>query len=288
MKNFLDEDNKFPDYENSKITILPIPFEFSTSYVKGTKYGPEKIIEASEQLESYDYEFDFEPTDFGISVFNEVNCNSNNPNIVFPEIEKSIEKIFKDNKFPIILGGEHSISFPIIKKIMELKKDFGIIHFDAHSDLRFEYENTKQSHACVMRRIREINTNTLSLGIRSLCKDDSLYIKENKVNLFYTEESFFENQKIKDCLNKLPKDIYITLDVDAFDPSIIPATGTPEPNGMDWKNITNYLKFIFKTKNVLGIDIVELCPRKNEINSDFIIAKLVYKICAYKIKYGLN
>jgi agmatinase len=280
--NFTEVTGKITDYKNSEIVVLPVPFEFSTSYIKGTGNAPQKIIEASQQLELYDYDFDYCPVNKGIHTSPSIKC-SGTVNQVFTEIETKISNILDDNKFPIIIGGEHSISFPVYKSIKKKINDIGIIHFDAHSDLRYEYEGTKFSHASVMRRIREIENNTLSIGIRSVSEQEIQYIKEQNIKIYFTEESQNNPEKIKkSILNSMPEKIYITLDFDVFDPSVIPAVGTPQPNGLNWQQITDYLYFIFKNKNVVGIDFVELCPRKNDINSDFICSKLIYKTCAMK------
>ena len=259
MKTFMN----LPKFEEAKVAILPVPFESTTSYKKGTKNAPDAIIKASNELYLYDTELDLEPYSIGITTL--------------PSIKglKELEQL-KTDKFVIALGGEHTITYPLVKKLPQ--NELSILQIDAHADLKDEFDGSKLSHACVMRRISEFNKNITQVGVRALDKEEADYIKEHKINTFYAHEEY----NIKKILKTLKKNVYITIDLDGFDPSVIPDVGTPEPAGLHFKQVTELLKEVFKNKNVVGVDVVELCPTKNSELSNYSTAKLVYKLIGYK------
>ena len=257
MKTFLN----LPKFEEAQIAILPVPFESTTSYKKGTKNAPKEIIKASNELYLYDPELNIEPYKIGITTLKEI------------KTLKQLENL-KTNKFVIALGGEHTITYPLVKKLPQ--KDLSILQIDAHADLKDEFDGNKLSHACVARRISEFNKNITQVGVRALDKDEHNYIKKHKINTFYAHNKL----NIKKIIKTLKKNVYITIDLDAFDPTVIPDVGTPEPAGLQFKQVTDLLKEVFKHRNVLGADVVELCP-KEELSS-YTAAKLVYKLIGYK------
>ncbi len=266
--------------------IVPVPFEKTTSYKRGTEKGPQKILEASTFMELFDEEFKFEPYREGVFTYIPMSFDGLN-------IEEGIEKIYSrsleiiDGKtFPIFLGGEHSITFPIVKAFSEkFANDFTVIQFDAHSDLRYSYEDTIYSHASVMRRVVDI-TNCIQCGIRSLCVEEYESLDNLNTDVFFIKD-FFEDKKgyLNRILNEIGDNVYITIDVDVLDPSCMPATGTPEPGGVSYLDLLNLLENIFKERNVIGCDIVEFMPIENLHYCEFTISKLIYKIMAYKIRY---
>ena len=247
------------DLEKAKIVIVPIPHEQTTSYIKGTSKAPEKILQASKELENYNLETNSEPYLKGI----------------YTEKPIKIEE-FKNypNKLIISIGGEHSITPNIIKKLNQ--ENLSILHIDAHADLKDIFENNKNSHACAMRRTYEINKNITQVGIRSLDKQELNFIKENKIKTFFNK-----NIDIDQIIDSLSEKVYISLDLDAFDPSIIPSVGNPEPDGLNFEQINNLLKQVFKKKKVIGIDFVELSPKENDLISPYIVAKLIYNCIGY-------
>jgi agmatinase len=259
MKTFLN----LPKFEEAQIAILPVPFESTTSYKKGTKNGPKEIIEASNELYLYDPELKIEPYKIGITTLKEI------------KKLKELENL-KSDKFIIALGGEHTITYPLVKKFPQ--KDLSILQIDAHADLKDEFDGSKLSHACVMKRISEFNKNITQVGIRALDKDESDYIQRHKINTFFAHEKF----DVKKILKTLKKNVYVTIDLDGFDPTVIPDVGTPEPAGLQFKQVTDLLKEVFKYRNVVGADVVELCPSKNSELSAYSSAKLVYKLIGFK------
>jgi len=255
-----------PNFEEAKVAILPVSYEKTTSYKKGTKKAPKEIIKASKELEQYDEELEKEPYEVGITTLKEINSLNDLENL-------------KTDKFLIAIGGEHTISLPLIKK--HNQENLSILQIDAHADLKDSFENNKMSHACVMRRVFEINKNITQVGVRSLEKKEYDFIKENNIKTFFMKDLIYNSNYINEIINSLKENVYLTIDLDSLDPSIIPDVGTPEPGGLRYYQLLSLLKELFRRKNVVGIDIVELKPNK-ETNSDYIVAKLIYKMIGYK------
>lgn len=284
-KNFLMISSKYSSYEKSKIVILSAPLEKTVSYGKGTSYGPKEIIKASHYVEFYDEELDRELCfEKGICTLEELDFDKLSHKKSIELIELTVDKILKDNKFVVTLGGEHSISYAPIAAYTKKHKNISILQIDAHSDLRDEYEGSKLSHASVMKRVFEINPNIVQVGIRAQCIEESKFIKENNINTFYARDiktGIHGQNWIEKVVSKLSDNVYITFDIDGLDPSVVPATGTPEPGGLLWDETLDLLKHVGKTKNILGFDVVELSYDKNNKISSFNAAKLTYKLLNY-------
>ena len=277
--NFLGIDKNFSEYENSKSVILPIPFDKTASWGKGAAEGPQAIIDASQYLELYDIESNSEPYKNGIFTADPILADSSKS-----MIDKGYEKtlsFLKDDKFVITLGGDHSISIGPIFAHEEFLKDISILHFDAHTDMRDIYEDNKFSHACAMARVKEKVKNIVSVGIRSMDKSEMPNLK--KENLFLASDICCSSDNwIEKIINRLGEKVYISFDLDAFDPSIMPSTGTPEPGGLGWYQVINLIEAVCKKCNLIGMDIVELAPIENNKAPNFLVAKLIYKILSYK------
>ncbi|HLC47410.1 MAG TPA: agmatinase [Candidatus Nanoarchaeia archaeon] len=278
------EDDTGMSYEQKKVVVLPVPYEGTVSYGKGTSEGPRAILIASSQLEAYDDELDCEPYKAGIWTEKEV------------PIEESAEKMVKSvykaatphitaGKFLLTLGGEHSIPSGIVRAYKEKYSDLSVLHLDAHGDMRDEYDDTKYSHAAVMRRIREFCP-AVQVGIRSVSKEEMVEIREKKIEktFFWARDIVGKEDWFDAAINQLGKNVYITLDIDVFDPSIVPSTGTPEPGGLQWWQVLHFLRGVFEKRNVVGADIVELSPVPGLHASDFLAAKLAYKMIGYKFR----
>ncbi len=278
MKHFLEIDPIERRFSSSKVVVLPVPYEGTTSYGKGTKKGPSAILKASQIVEDYDIELGFEPYKKigGIHTALPVKVSRDPHEAVYA----SVKNILSAKKFPFMLGGEHSISYGAVKAAKEFYSDLSVLQFDAHADLRDSYHGNKHSHACIMRRIRSICP-AVQVGIRSQDKEETDYIKEYNLqkNIFYAHE--YSDGNIPAIVKGLTDNVYITVDVDGFDPSVIPATGTPEPGGLSWCQILNILREVFAKKNVVGADVVELSPKKELYFADYTVAKLVYKMIGY-------
>lgn len=285
-KNFLAIDKKYSTYENSKIVILQAPYEKTTSYGKGTAKGPAAILKASHYVEFFDEETGKEVCfDAGIAALPPMKFAKLSGKKSLDLIYKNVNEHIKNGKFVITLGGEHSISTAPIKAHFDNYDDLSILHFDAHSDLRDEYEGSKYSHASFAARVAEFTTNITQVGIRAQCKEEYDFIKTKGINTFYAyrmRNDGFNYILIDRIVKTLKKNVYITFDVDYFDPSIMPATGTPEPNGFYWDETMRLLKKVCEERNLVGFDVVELAPQKSYTFPDFMTAKLIYKILNYR------
>lgn len=285
--NFLAIEEEFSNYKDSGIVILPAPYEETTSYGKGTAKGPKAILNASHYVEFFDEELDrelcFEKGN-GICSLTPLNFKKKKGWKALDTIYKRVKELIEDDKFVVTLGGEHSISTAPIKAHFDSFDDLTILHFDAHSDLRDEYEGSKFSHASFAARVAEFTTDITQVGIRAQCKAEYDFIKEKDINTFFAYEIKNGDHGIywqKKVVDTLKKNVYITFDVDYFDPSIMPSTGTPEPNGLLWDETMKLLKMVGARRNVVGFDVVELSPRKDFPYPDFLTAKLVYKMLNY-------
>ena len=281
-KGFLGIDNIFNI--NEKAIVIPFGLEKTVSYGGGTKYGPKEIIKASHQVELYDEEFNCEPfRKIGIKTIKPFKI-SKNIKIALDQISKLNEKILSKNLFPLTLGGEHSITPGCIRPFAKKYKNICILHFDAHADLRNSYNNEKYSHASAIRRcLDNKNISLISFGIRNISKEEIPYLKKNskRIDIFWAKDKKkWDLKRFKNLIRK--KNVYLTFDVDGFDSSLMPATGTPEPGGLFWDETLEIIKIAAKNSNLVGADINELAPIKGFNSYNFLVAKLAYKILSYK------
>lgn len=280
VNNFGDIEKEFSDFEKSKVVILPVPYEATTTYGKGTKEGPKAIIDASRNMELYDEEIDSEPYKIGIHNLKEFREGFGNPQKMIKALADKAQGLFSLEKLVIALGGEHTITLGMVEGLRKRRKDFSILILDAHADLRNSYEGTKYSHACVTRRLID-NYQIIQVGIRSLCRKEADFIKKRNLKLFYAKDIIGKKDWMKEAISRLPDKIYLSIDLDFLDPSIMPAVGTPEPGGLGWYETLKFLRLLTKEKEILGVDVVELCPTPLDISSSFTAAKLIYKLIAY-------
>ncbi len=279
---FLGIDNKFNF--SPKVIVVPFGLEKTVSYGGGTKNGPKEIIKASHQVELYDEELECEP-------YKKIGIKTLKPFKIDKNIKKALStisninrEILNKNLFPLILGGEHSITPGCIMPFTKKFKNLCILHFDAHADLRESYNGEKFSHASAIKRCLDYNNvSVISFGIRNISQHEISYLKKNKnrIKIFWAKDKKRWNLiEFKKLIKN--KNVYLTFDVDGFDSSIMPATGTPEPGGLYWDETLNILKTAFKNSNVVGADINELSPIKGFNSYNFLVAKLAYKILSYK------
>ena len=276
--NYGGLEKKYSSYNNANIVILPIPFDKTSTWGKGADKGPMAIIEASKNMELYDIETSSEVYQKGIFTAKPIKEN-NSVNMV-EQAYKITKKFLNDKKFVVTLGGEHSVSYGPIKAFAKKYEDLSILHLDAHSDRRESYEGTKFSHACIMARAEEIVDNVVSVGIRSLDVTELPVLKKDKI--FFAEQIIHSADWMEKVIKQLSGQVYITIDLDVFDPTHLPSTGTPEPGGLDWYTVLKLLRLVIENKEVVGCDVVELAPNKQEKSSDFLATKLIYKILSYK------
>ncbi len=278
-KNYAGIPDKYARIDEAKVVLIPVPYDGTSTWQKGADKGPEAFLEASENMEVYDIETKSEVYKKGVYLAPAVTENSS-PEKMVEAVYKTTKNYISQEKFVTLFGGEHSISIGSIRAFNESFEDLTVVQLDAHADLRPEYEGSKCNHACAMYEASK-KTNLIQVGIRSMDISETEHMDENQV---YFGHDLYEDW-MDDAIGQMTPNVFITIDLDAFDPSILPSTGTPEPGGLFWYETLEFLKLMFKKKNVVGFDIVELCPNKDEKSSDFLAAKLYYKMLSYKFKY---
>lgn len=284
MKQFGDLPKEFSAFESSKIVLVPVPYDGTSSWIKGADKGPKAIIEASHNLEMYDIDTDSEVHKLGIHTTEPITENSS-PDAVVNEVYTKVKALFKKKKFPVIVGGEHSVSIGAFKAASEQFTDLTILQFDAHVDMRDEHNGSRFNHQCVMARATEMAP-IVQVGIRSMSAAEREDIKPECV--FYAMQIYDQSTWMYELLNKLTRNVYITIDLDVLNPSIMASTGTPEPGGMNWFDIINILKKISEQVNIVGFDITELVPNKDNKAPDYLAAKLIYTLLTYKFITGIK
>lgn len=277
-KNYAGIADEFAQLEKSKIILIPVPYDGTSTWGKGADKGPEAFLEASENMELYDIETDSEVYKQGIHLTDPITENSS-PEAMVNEVHAITKDFIKRNKFVTLFGGEHSMSIGSIRAFNECFDDLTVLQIDAHADLRESYEGTKYNHACAVYEANQ-TTNLVQVGIRSMDAIEKTLMDEEKT--FFAHDMVNDEYWMDKVIETMTDNVFITLDLDAFDPSIMPSTGTPEPGGLFWYETLEFLKQVFEDKNVVGFDIVELCPNKNDKSSDFLAAKLYYKMLSYK------
>jgi len=264
------------DYEQASTVILPIPFDKTSTWQKGADKGPAAIIEASAYLELYDIETDSEV--FKRGIFTAEPIHSESSSALIKKTDSTVSKYLKDKKLVVSLGGEHSVSIGVIKAYAKLYKDLSVLHLDAHADSRDSYEDSPYNHACVIARVREFIGNIVSIGIRSMDVSERPGI--DKKRMFFAHDIHDSYKWIDKAVSLLTDHVYVTIDLDIFDPGIMPSTGTPEPGGLSWYQVMKLLYSLSKSKQIVGFDVVELCPSDAKA-PDFLAAKLIYTLLSY-------
>lgn len=283
---FLGLDTESDEYESARTVILPVPFERTTSYGKGTIAGPEAILRASQFVELYDEELDAEPGEAGIHTLAPFVPEAFDMAEALAEIEEVARRHLEAGKFLVTLGGEHSLTQAAVRAARDVYGEIGVVQFDAHADLRDEYEGTPYSHASVMRRLADEGLPAFALGLRSLSRQEAELIRRQDRPVIWGYELETAEERFDSGLDRLPDRLYLTFDLDFFDPSLLPATGTPEPGGGFWTPTLRLLRRLFERKTVLAMDVVELAPIGGQPASDFIAAKLVYKCLGYRERHA--
>lgn len=277
------------DYDCARAVILPIPYEATTTYRRGCENGPAAILDASQQVEVYDEELEREMWEVGIWTHGAIADTRHGHQVPAEEMlkvtQETVYKLVNDGKFVISLGGEHSITTGVVEGYRQAYpgEAFTVVQVDAHGDLRYEYEGSIHNHACIMRRVVDMGLPTLQIGIRSLCKEEADLIKEKQLAVIRAREIATQPDWMERALASIqtPK-VFITIDLDGIDPTLIPGVGTPEPGGLNWYALLTFLQQIFERHQVLGCDVMELAPITDSVVSEFTAAKLVYKLIGYQ------
>jgi agmatinase len=285
---FLGLDESASDLERAGAVILPVPYEATTSFGGGTAGGPAAIVEASRYLELYDQELDAEPFEVGIATLPSLSLTGAGPQAALVELREAYDVLLEaaPGKFVVVLGGEHSISSaPILSWADRLDREgrrLTVLQFDAHTDLRPEYEGSPYSHAAVMHRVHD-RVELVAVGIRALTVDEMRLVRRSdNIHVFLADDIHAGDAWMDDVIARLGDDVYISFDIDAFDPALVPSTGTPEPGGLQWYQVLKLLRRVFAERTVHAVDVVELAPLPGLAAPDVLAAKLVYKMIGYR------
>lgn len=273
------------DVETARAVILPAGYEATTSYGAGTREGPEAILRASRQLELYDDELDWEPCEAGIATLPAWEFDRSAPERPIAQVEALVAAALEGGKFPVLLGGEHAITLGGVRAALGRTPGLGVLQLDAHADLRDVYEGTPYSHACVMRRVSE-QAPVVAGGIRSLSAEEARFRPAHPYLRFPAEALVTHPGLTEAIVAALPPRVYVTVDLDVLDPAAMPAVGTPEPGGLGWWDLIRLLRAVFRQREVVAADVVELAPIPGLIAPDFLAAKLVYKLIGYRFAKG--
>lgn len=274
MRAFGDFSPEEMSYDSAAVAILPVPYDGTSTWIKGADRGPEALLEASYNLEFYDIETQTEVFRRGIATLEPV-TEASSPEAMADEVERRMATILSDGKFPVLIGGEHSVSIGAFRAVARRYPNLTILQLDAHSDMRDEYEGSACNHACVMARAKELTPNITQVGIRSTAREELHNI--NPKRTFYAHRIAEDDEWIERVSAQLGEEVYITIDLDVFDPAYLPSTGTPEPGGLSYREVMTLLRRVISEHRVVGLDVVELCPNPHAKASDFLAAKLIYQ-----------
>ncbi len=276
------------EYDRAHVVILPIPFEATTTYRRGCEHGPAAILDASQQVEYYDDDHDREMWEVGIytsEAIADTRSGAVSSEAMLDVTRSTVAKLIQDNKFVIALGGEHSITAGIVAAYQQAHPDepFTVVQIDAHGDLRHEYEGSIHNHACVMKRVVDMGLPTVQVGIRSICKEEAELIKaQNLVVIRARDIALQPDWMTRAWAGIQTQKVFLTIDLDGIDPTLMPGVGTPEPGGLHWFALLTFLQHIFEQHDVIGADVMELAPIADSVVSEFTAAKLVYKLIGYQ------
>ena len=286
--NFLGLGPPLSDYGRARVALLPIPYDATASYRAGTRHGPAAIIEASQHVEWFDEELGREFQRCGIATLEPVPPVVAGPEDMHQEIYRRARRVVRDGKFLFGVGGEHGITSALIRATAQRHRNMSVLQIDAHTDLRDTYQGSKYSHACVMRRSLDYVDRITAVGIRSMSLEEHRFIKKNaattdgcSLTVIKASDCHRDDEWIERVLTGLGETVYVTIDIDGFDPACAPGTGTPEPGGLDWLQVTSLLRRVADEKRIVGADLVEVLPLPGQAITEFLAARLIYKLIAY-------
>ncbi|MGD0626712.1 MAG: agmatinase [Thermodesulfobacteriota bacterium] len=267
-------------WENSRVVFLPVPYDLTTTYLPGARRGPLAILEASTHLELFDEELEVEPRRLGFHTLDPLEVMASGPEEMVRQIQAYVEPVVRANKFPVLIGGEHTVTLGSVRALREKYPRLSFLQLDAHADLRESYEGTPFSHACVGRRLEEIGP-LVQVGVRSMSLEERLYLKSAPIKCFFWHHLSEVSDWVEKVCEALSAEVYVTIDLDVLDPAIMPSVGTPEPGGLNWETLTHFLRRLAEKRRVVGFDVVELAPIPGLIAPDFLAAKLINRFLGY-------
>jgi agmatinase len=280
--NFGGLDVEFSSLDRSRAVVLPVPYDFTTTYQGGARWGPRAILSASQNMELWDEELGATYR-AGIHTLPEVEPTASGPEAMLERVERAADWIFERGKLPAVLGGEHSITAGVVRAAKRRYPDLSVLQLDAHADMRDRYLDSAHSHACVMRRVREL-VPAVSVGIRSMGEEEAELLKAHPEPMWSVRQFRSLGRDWTPVLSRLTDRVFVTFDLDALDPSVLPATGTPEPGGLDWYEAVDLLAAVAARSRIVGFDVVELAPLPGQVASDFLAARLVYRMIGLALR----
>ncbi len=279
--NFLGLPAGLSEYRRSKYAVLPIPYDSTVSFQTGTRGGPRAIITASQQVELFDEEYSREFTDQGVATLHPVAPEMSGPDDMHESICEAARPVVSAGKFLIGLGGEHSITSGLVRAVKRKYAKLSVLQIDAHADLRDSYEGTPFSHASAMRRVMDLGVPVVGVGIRNYSAEEHRFMKKHRIQPVTPREARLNADWIQQVVDRLTENVYVTIDIDGFDPAYAPGTGTPEPGGLDWFQVSDLLKATAMFRRIVAADVVEVIPMPGSMQTEFLAAKLVYKLIAH-------
>lgn len=276
--NFLGLDRRAADYRKARFAVLPIPYDATTSFGVGTRDGPRAIIAASQQVELYDEGLGRETIRGGVATLEPLAPDVRGPQQMVQRVYEAARKIVRDGKALVGLGGEHSITSGLVRAVAEKHRGLSVLQIDAHADLRDRYQGSPWSHASVMRRVHDLGVPAVSVGIRNYSREEALFIRRHRKPIFSARFCRDEPDWIERVLAPLSDNVFVTIDIDGFDPAYAPGTGTPEPGGMDWFQVTDLLAALARARRVVGFDVVEVRPIPPNAVTEFLAARLAHRL----------
>lgn len=284
--NFLGLEPRLADYRRARFAVLPIPYDATTSYAVGTRDGPRAIISASQQVELYDEALGRESFRTGVATLDPVAPHVGGPEEMVRRIQRAARGPARDGKFLIGLGGEHSLSAGLVAAVRSVHRDLCVLQIDAHADLRDEYQGSPYSHACVMRRIHDLGVPAVAVGIRSFSAEEARFIRSARKPIISARACRDSADWIERTVALLGPRVYVTIDIDGFDPAVAPGTGTPEPGGLDWHQVTDLLAGVARRRRIVAADVVEVRPIPSSNVTEFLAARLVYRLMGLVSRRG--
>jgi len=280
-QNFLGLEPPHADYDTARYAILPVPYDAAASYQPGARFAPDAILSASRHVETFDDELTASCHEAGIATLEPVEPNLAGPEAMHEDLFKSARRVVRDGKFLFALGGDHSISSALIRAVRLKHKKLSILQIDAHLDLRNSFLGSKHAHACVMRRAVEMGASVVPVGIRAMDESEHRFLKRAGIKPVTARDCHSDDDWVDRVLDSLGEVVYVTLDIDGFDPAYAPGTGTPEPGGLDWYQVTGLLRLVAAEKRIVGADVVEVMPIPGQACTEFLAARLVHKLIGY-------
>jgi agmatinase len=282
VSQFAAPDAPYCHPDKARVAIIPAPLEYSVCYKKGTRFGPQAILNASSQMELYDEELDCCPIEIGVYTRPALDYSGMDHAAALRATGDAVRDVLQRGQFPLTIGGEHSLSAPVIAAVHEVYQDLTVVHIDAHGDLRDEYEGTNLSHASIERRVVDMGIPLLEIGIRSISPEEIAFLKQQRPDVAIVWAYQIARGLATFPWERLGKHTYVTIDLDAIDPGEMPAVGTPEPGGLSWYQVLDLFREICHRTTVVGMDVVELCPVPGQVRADFLAARLIYKLIGYR------